>query len=73
MIRPFHPARRSPLAFAAALAAPFALAACGEAEEPAYEAGVTDVSGGEFIVRDADETGTPVAPGSSPTPAATPE
>ena len=32
----------------------------GESEEPAYEAGVTDQSGGELIVTDPEETGVPV-------------
>lgn len=37
------------------LAAALALAACGgEEAEPAYEAGVTDESGGELIVTDPD-------------------
>lgn len=32
----------------------------GEREEPTYEAGVTDESGGELIVTDPDETGVPI-------------
>lgn len=32
----------------------------GESTEPAYEAGVTDESGGELIVTDPEETGVPV-------------
>jgi hypothetical protein len=32
----------------------------GESEEPTYEAGVTDISGGELIVTDPEETGVPV-------------
>lgn len=34
------------------LAAALMLAACGEADEPEYEADATDVSGGELIVTD---------------------
>ena len=45
---------RTTLALAAA--APLMLAACSDdAEETTYEAGATDVSGGELIVREADE------------------
>lgn len=32
----------------------------GDSEEPAYEAGVADASGGELIVTDPEETGVPV-------------
>jgi hypothetical protein len=32
----------------------------GESEEPTYEAGMTDESGGELIVTDPQETGVPV-------------
>ena len=36
------------------------LSRAGDSEEPAYEAGVTDESGGELIVSDPEETGLPV-------------
>ncbi|HLU28059.1 MAG TPA: hypothetical protein VKZ65_06445 [Glycomyces sp.] len=66
------------------LSAAFALAACGgnEDAEKTYEAGATDVGGGELIVTDPSETGipvdlpdtpmTPVPPEGSETPAETP-
>lgn len=44
---------------APALAA-LALAACGEPEEPSYEADATDMSGGELIVSDEDPAAVPV-------------
>ena len=47
-----------------------ALAACGEAEEPAMEADATDLSGGELIVSDADAQGVDVT---LPDTAMTPE
>lgn len=36
------------------------LSRAGDSEEPAYEAGVVDESGGELIVSDPEETGVPV-------------
>jgi len=38
----------------------FALAACGEAEEPTYETDVVDESGGELIVNEPDPDAVPV-------------
>ena len=38
----------------------FALAACGEAEEPTYETDVVDESGGELIVNEPDPNAVPV-------------
>jgi hypothetical protein len=75
---------RPTLALLLALAAPLALAACGDevAEEKSYEAGVEDVGGGELIVTEADAEGvedlelpetpmTPVPPGAEPAATAT--
>ena len=70
------------LALAAVLS--LALTACGgEEAEPAYEAGATDVGGGELIVTDPTETGipvdlpdtpiTPVPPEATQPPTETPE
>ena len=70
------------LPFAAALAIPLALAACGKSSEPTYEADATDESGGQLIVQDADSAAvpvnlpetpmTPVPAEGSPTPAPSP-
>jgi hypothetical protein len=77
---------RSTVSLLLALAAPFALAACGDEmpEEKSYEAGVEDVGGGELIVTEADAEGvedvelpetpmTPVPPGEEPAAEATAE
>ena len=83
------PTTRTPLVrLLVALAAPLALAACGDEpvdENETYEAGVEDVSGGELIVTDPATKGiedlelpetpmTPVPPGAggTATPAANP-
>lgn len=50
---------RSLLPLAAAGLA-FSLAACGEREEPTYEADVEDLSGGELIVSEPDPDAVPV-------------
>lgn len=42
------------------LGAALSLAACGTEQERAYEAGVTDVSGGELIVSEEDPATVPV-------------
>lgn len=54
------PARRRAARALIVVAGIAALAACGKPAEPTYEADVTDKSGGELIVEDADATGVPV-------------
>ncbi len=76
--------RSKTLSLALPLSAALALAACGgnDEAEKTYEAGATDVGGGELIVTDPSETGipvdlpetpmTPVPPEGSETPSETP-